>query len=84
MKKSELIASVVSFAKVNGHIMTEEQITALSKLTVKRINERFCLLVNGHFGALSAPDEDVELFNFARRADAVTGMNIAVELAKDF
>ena len=56
MKKSELIASVVGIAKANGYTMTEEQIGLLSKLTVKRIHERFCLLVWGHFGALTATD----------------------------
>lgn len=81
MRKSELIASVVNFAKTNGHSMTEEQIGLLSKLTVNRIHERFCLLVNGYFGALTATDEEVRLFNSARESDICVGTNFAVEIA---
>jgi hypothetical protein len=84
MRKPELIASVVGIAKANGYTMTEEQIGLLSKLTVKRIHERFCLLVWGHFGALTATDEEVELFNFAKEYDAHTGAKLAVEMARQF
>lgn len=76
-----MIASVISMSEANGHSMTKEQIGLLSKLTVSRINERFCLLVNGRFGALTATDEEVRLFNFTRNYDAYAGTNFAVEIA---